>query len=65
VSNSIDGLTLAEAGWFGTVLQARPDLRERVPNDVLNIISNSFIDTVDFRERNPDSFSDKPLRFFS
>jgi hypothetical protein len=62
--SSIDGLTLAEAAWFGEVLQARPELLEQVPQTVLGLISNSLTHDLDLRERDPDSFRDRPLQFF-
>jgi hypothetical protein len=61
--NSIDGLTLVEAAWFGEVLQARPVLLEHVPNTVLDLISDSLTHDLDIREHDPDSFRDTPLQF--
>ena len=63
--NSIDGLTLVEAAWFGEALQARPELLEQVPKNVLDLISNSLTCDLDLRERDPDSFRDRPLQFFT
>jgi hypothetical protein len=65
VAHSIDGLTQKEACWFGTLLQARPGLLERVPIKVLSIILDSFGDGVNLRERDSESFSKKPLRLFT
>jgi hypothetical protein len=63
--NSIDGLTQVEAVWFGKVLQARPALLKQVPKNVLSIISDSNGDSIDLQERDPESFKDEPLRFFT
>jgi hypothetical protein len=46
-------------------MQARPSLKEQMPKNVLNIISDSFTDTIDLRERDPESFKDRPLGFFT
>jgi hypothetical protein len=58
-------LTQIEAGWFGKVLQARPALLEKVSRNVLNIISDSLGDSLDLRERDPESFRAMPLSFFT
>jgi hypothetical protein len=63
--NSIDGLTIAEAAWFGEVLQTRPELLEPVSTTVEGLISNSLTHDLDLRERDPDSFRDRPLQFFA
>ena len=63
--NSVDGLTLDEAAWFGEVLQARPELLEQVPKTVLDLISDNLTYDLDIRERDPDSFRDRPLQFFT
>ena len=63
--NSIDGLTLDEAAWFGEVLQARPALLEQVPKTVLDLISDSITHDLQIRERDPDSFRDRPLHFLT
>ena len=63
-ANSIEGLTQAEAVWFGKVLQARPGLLEQVPKTVLDLLSDSLFEAVDLRERDASSFRDRPLRFF-
>ncbi|CAN9356145.1 unnamed protein product [Alternaria alternata] len=60
----IEGLTQAEAVWFGKVLQARPGLLEQVPKTVLDLLSDSLFEAVDLRERDASSFRDRPLRFF-
>jgi hypothetical protein len=65
VANSVDELTLDEAAWFGEVLQARPELLEPVPKTVLDLISNSLTHDLDIQERDPDSFRDRPLQFFT
>ena len=64
-ANSIDGLTQAEAVWFGKVLQARPGLLEQVPKTVVDLLLDSLSDTLDLRERDASSFRDRPLRFFT
>ncbi|CAN9280559.1 unnamed protein product [Alternaria alternata] len=61
----IEGLTQAEAAWFGKVLQARPGLLEQVPKTVLDLLSDSLFEAVDLRERDASSFRDRPLRFFA
>lgn len=63
--NSIEGLTEIEAAWFGKLLQARPALLDRVPSTVLDMISDSLTDVVDLRERDPESFKNRPLHFFT
>ena len=63
--NSIDGLTLDEAAWFGEVLQARPELLEPVPKNVLDLISNSLTHDLVLPERDADSYRDRPLHFFT
>ena len=64
-ANSIDGLTQAEAVWFGKVLQARPGLLDQVPKAVLDLLSDSLTNDLDLRGRDSSSFRDKPLRFFT
>lgn len=64
-ANSIDGLTQAEAVWFGKVLQARLGLLEQVPKTVVDLLLDSLSDTLDLRERDASSFRDRPLRFFT
>lgn len=64
-ANSIEGLTQAEAVWFGKVLQARPGLLEQVPKTVLDLLSDSLFEAVDLCERDASSFRDRPLRFFA
>ncbi|CAN9242999.1 unnamed protein product [Alternaria alternata] len=61
----IEGLTQAEAVWFGKALQARPGLLEQVPKTVLDLLSDSLFEAVDLRERDASSFRDRPLRFFA
>ncbi|CAN9218333.1 unnamed protein product [Alternaria alternata] len=61
----IEGLTQAEAVWFGKVLQARPGLLEQVPKTVLDLLSDSLFEAVNLRERDASSFRDRPLRFFA
>ncbi|CAN9183713.1 unnamed protein product [Alternaria alternata] len=51
----IEGLTQAEAVWFGKVLQARPGLLEQVPKTVLDLLSDSLFEAVDLRERDANS----------
>jgi hypothetical protein len=63
--NSIDGLNLTEAAWFGKALQARPELLELVPKTVLDLISNSLTYDLDLQKRDADSFRDRPLHFFT
>ncbi|CAN9250897.1 unnamed protein product [Alternaria alternata] len=61
----IEGLTQAEAVWFGKVLQARPGLLEQVPKTVLDLLSDSLFEAVDVCDRDASSFRDRPLRFFA
>lgn len=65
LANSIDGLTQAEAIWFGKVLQARPGLLDEIPKTILDLISGSVIETPDIHERDGNSFRDRPLSFFT
>jgi hypothetical protein len=62
--NSIDGLKIEQAAWFGKVLQARPELLEPVPKTALDLISHSLTQDVDLQKRDADSFRDRPLHFF-
>jgi hypothetical protein len=64
-ANSIEGLTQAEAIWFGKVVQARPGLLEQVPKTVLDLLLDSLFEAVDVCERDASSFRDRPLRFFA
>lgn len=63
--NSIDGLTVAEAVWFGQVLQARPELLDPVPKTVLDLISDSLTHDLNLQNRDADKFRDRPLQFFT
>jgi hypothetical protein len=65
VVSSIDGLTVAEAVWFGQVLQARPELLDPVPKTVLDLISDSLTHDLDLQDRDAKSFRDRPLQFFT
>jgi hypothetical protein len=65
VVSSIDTLTVAEAVWFGKVLQARPELLDPVPKTVLDLISDSLTHDLDLQERDAESFRGRPLQFFT
>ncbi|KAI1569417.1 hypothetical protein PtrEW4_005883 [Pyrenophora tritici-repentis] len=58
----IDTLTVAEAVWFGKVLQARPELLDPVPKTVLDLISDSLTHDLDLQERDAESFRDCEMK---
>ncbi|XP_014553168.1 hypothetical protein COCVIDRAFT_18877 [Bipolaris victoriae FI3] len=58
---ALNELTLVEAGWFGEVLQARPELLEPVPKAALDLISNTLTHDLDLQGRDLDSFRSRPL----
>ncbi|KAL5379829.1 hypothetical protein PMIN04_012701 [Paraphaeosphaeria minitans] len=61
----MDNLTLVEASWFATVLQARPALLELLPESVLSLLSKSATGYAHLRVRDPNLFSNEPLRYFA
>lgn len=50
--------------WFGRVLQTRPALLDPIPKIALSLISNSHVESVAIRERDPEDYKDKPFHFF-